>query len=200
MYFCWKYSTFSSYFKLTLFVGDLSLTWMAKIELGVQGTCDLGSPFICQWKTVGSEPPERIWHKKNKKQKQKQNSTQRNATVTIFGCFLALRKPLLATNRVFVDNSLEPFVLRDLVISTPSNNAIFRTTACKFWVEKLKMRWIMKENNPLPGILNFQFTLWGKFSTSDFWHCISRRVCPFPNMANSTAQIAPIFAYRQVIK
>ena len=70
--------------------------------------------------------------KQKTKTKTELNATQRNATVTIFGCFLALRKPLLATNRVFVDNSLEPFVLRDMVISTPSNNAIFRTTACKF--------------------------------------------------------------------
>ena len=45
---------------ITLFLGDLSLTCKAKTDLGVQGTCVLGSPFICQWKTCGSDPAERI--------------------------------------------------------------------------------------------------------------------------------------------
>lgn len=45
---------------LTLFFGDFLFTWMVKTEFGVQGTCDLGSPFSCQWKTFGSDPADSI--------------------------------------------------------------------------------------------------------------------------------------------
>ena len=52
-------------FLATLFFGDWSLICMVKTEFGVQGTCVFGSPFICQWNTVGSDPADNIlWRKK----------------------------------------------------------------------------------------------------------------------------------------